>query len=516
MSKGQCLGADKPTGAPQAKPFKQFLRPKGNALHFNFLNASVVKRFFDNARRTPFLTPAFASFTAVCTAPRTATFALALATAWLPVSTWAANDTVLLRVNGQREPSEWHCPTHRAKALANASANPSSTSFSPSDAGTTPTPGTQGAQTLVTDGPGEWTPRAVAPGDANPPGVKQRLQPRLKLGLWGDSHTASGTFVDSLMAALHKPQARAETHPSFIAPSFGLKGIRQPLRRACLSDDWQLSLAYRTPTESREAYAKSLAYIRTDATGGFMWLDFRAPDAQTRVRWADIHIGPTASERPHVLGISVDDGVEAMVQLAPGHSQRLRVQADTAFATLKLRVVSGPLRIDGIAPVYEGHTQAIVDVFSIPGATAKGWRVVDTAYLRREDPLNEGYDVVILQSGTNESLDPDFKVGLYQAQLGASISQLRAAYPRARCILIGPPDAKRSAQTVRLINDSQQRLAAAKGCTHWNWQKAMGGPGASVRWLAQGLMQADLLHLTPQGYAQSARSMASNLPIKVR
>ena len=176
----------------------------------------------------------------------------------------------------------------------------------------------------------------------------------------------------------------------------------------------------------------------------------------------------------------------------------------------------GAARIDGIAPVYDGKTPVIMDVFSIPGATAKGWRVVNKDHLRREDPLANGYDVVILQSGTNESLDPDFKVGLYEQQISASLARLKAAYPRARCILIGPPDAQRSSNTLRLINDTQYRLALAQGCAHWHWQKAMGGTGAARRWLAEGWMQADLLHLTPEGYAQSARSFVRMVPIKPR
>jgi lysophospholipase L1-like esterase len=98
--------------------------------------------------------------------------------------------------------------------------------------------------------------------------------------------------------------------------------------------------------------------------------------------------------------------------------------------------------------------------------------------------------------------------------MSASLTRLKATYPRARCILIGPPDAQKSAKTLRLINDSQSRVARAKGCTHWNWQKAMGGPGAAQRWLTKGLMQADLLHLTPEGYAQSARSLASMVAIR--
>jgi hypothetical protein len=413
-------------------------------------------------------------------------FAAALLAVCLSVSCFAGTDIALLRVSGQRDPVDFNCPAHRARAFAQ-----------------TPQPGTP-APTQAP--PSHLLHQAASPENTYTPG--------LKVGLWGDSHTASGTFTDSLLEALRLP--RLQAYPSFIAPTFGLKGVRYPLRRACLSDDWHLAMAYRTPTEGPETYTKSLSAIRTEQAGAFMWLDFRYPEAQTRVKWADIHFATPPADQDLLLGITVDESPETIVNLGQTSSQRLRIEADKPFATLRLRLVSGQISVDGIAPVYDAKPQTILDVFSIPGATAKGWRVVNTTYLRQQDPLAVGYDVVILQSGTNESLDPDFKVGLYEAQLNASLTRLKTAYPRARCILIGPPDAKRSANTVRLINDSQYRLASAKGCTHWHWQKTMGGPGASVQWLAKGWMQADLLHLTPEGYTQSARSLASMVAIKGR
>ena len=422
------------------------------------------------------------------------TLGTAIATACGSVSALATPDMALLRVSGQGNPAEFNCPNPKVRQLANRST---------------------GVMAVQADRDVELlTLTPLPPTNAHPTA--------LKIGLWGDSHTASGTFADSVLEALRLPLHQA--HPSFIAPTFGLKGVRQPLRRACLSDDWQLALAYRTPKEGPENYAKSLSAIHTAQAGAFMWLDFRYPSTQTRVKWADIHIakvntelsaGPSA-ELGLVLGVTVDDGAESIVQLKPTSGVHLRVQADQPFATLKLRVVAGAARIDGIAPVYEGKTSVIMDVFSIPGATAKGWRVVNKDHLRREDPLANGYDVVILQSGTNESLDPDFKVRLYEQQIGASLARLKAAYPKARCILIGPPDAQRSSNTLRLINDTQYRLGLAQGCAHWHWQKAMGGTGASAQWLGQGLMQADLLHLTPEGYARSARSFVSVVPIKPR
>jgi lysophospholipase L1-like esterase len=414
------------------------------------------------------------------------TLVFAILAALGSANAWAASGMAVLRVTGQGDPLELKCPLPKARQQVIRTA--------PETAD------------LAQDDPKTLTSMPTPPANAYPGAIR--------IGLWGDSHTASGTFADSMLEALRLPLAH--THPSFVAPTWDLKGIRQPLRRVCLSDDWQLTMAYRTSKEGPENYAKSLSAIHTAQAGAFLWMDFRHPSAQTRVKWADIHLAKDSDEQGLTLGITIDNGQETVAQLPPGSLARLRVQADLPFATLQLRVVAGAVRIDGIAPVYEGKTQVIMDVFSIPGATAKGWRIVNKDHLRREDPLGNGYDVVILQSGTNESLDPDFKVRLYEQQISASLTRLKAAYPRARCILIGPPDAQKSSNTLRLINDTQYRLAIAQGCAHWHWQKAMGGTGSAQRWLVNGWMQNDLLHLTPEGYKQSARSFVSMVPIKPR
>jgi hypothetical protein len=321
-------------------------------------------------------------------------WAVALALFCLSVSAFAAADLERVRVSGQTNPGEFNCPVSRSRPQV-----------------PNPRTGTAGAA----EEPPAPSRSTAGQGNSYPAG--------LKVGLWGDSHTASGTFTDSLLEALRLP--RTLTYPSFIAPTFGLKGVRQALHRACVSDDWQLALAYRTVAEGPEKYTKSMAAIRTEVAGGFVWLDFRFPEPSTRVKWADIHFSKDHADRSLLLGITVDDGAETTVNLGSSNSHGLRVESDRPYATLRVRVIAGQISIDGIAPMYEGTVQTILDVYSIPGATAKGWRVVDTAYLRQEDPLGMGYDVVILQSGTNESLDPDFKVALYEAQLNASVMRLK-------------------------------------------------------------------------------------------
>jgi hypothetical protein len=101
------------------------------------------------------------------------------------------------------------------------------------------------------------------------------------------------------------------------------------------------------------------------------------------------------------------------------------------------------------------------------------------------------------------------------------------AVPPARCILIGPPDRGipgdgianplKYAAVHRQIAMAQRQVGAAYGCGFWDWQGAMGGIGAALRWaLAKPpLMQPDLTHMTAQGYEASGRAFARTHPFHI-
>jgi len=151
---------------------------------------------------------------------------------------------------------------------------------------------------------------------------------------------------------------------------------------------------------------------------------------------------------------------------------------------------------------------------------------------------NRPYDAVILEYGTDEAAG-DFDPSQYTEALRQALTKMREVMPKAPCLLIGAPDrgstdrvirSQRATRSVRSgnfdrtqrlkaslihkqVNAIQSRIGSQFGCHSWDWQQAMGGPGAAYRWARAkpALMSRDLIHLTADGYRQSAEVLAVKL-----
>ena len=176
-----------------------------------------------------------------------------------------------------------------------------------------------------------------------------------------------------------------------------------------------------------------------------------------------------------------------------------------------------------------------MDVFGLPSATMRGWSQVEAAYLK--DALRgTSYDAVVLQYGTNEGNATNFDRDKYASGLAASLAGLRAVFPDAACLLIGPTDrgvrirkpSARSRRTAKPqppadlfkyarvhseISLVQAEVGRRYNCASWDWQAFMGGPASIYSWVLSSPPKAarDLTHLTPAGYRQSAAGLAKAL-----
>jgi lysophospholipase L1-like esterase len=184
---------------------------------------------------------------------------------------------------------------------------------------------------------------------------------------------------------------------------------------------------------------------------------------------------------------------------------------------VRLRLIAGQMGVTGLEPVYRKAPPLIVDMFSTPGAQSKGWSQ------QKIQSTGARYDMVIFQYGTNEAPSNSYQAESYALALRKDLKQFRAMNPQAVCVVIGPPDRVGLMQAGKALDYSarhhsinlvQSRVSAEFRCVHWDWQKAMGGPGSIVAWskLAEPLAQADWMHLTSQGYAESARRFAAAIP----
>jgi len=335
----------------------------------------------------------------------------------------------------------------------------------------------------------------------------------LRLGIWGDSHTASGSFADAMVQAWgYPPEGVRAGH---IQAAIGVPGVRLGIPRTCLSKGWNLHFAYRSgPQEA--GFTSTLVQLVSEDNDERMVLDFAGSDGAPAPQWLTIHLRKPDPDATLVLGISINGGPEATPLVLEGDAHALQILPDTEIRTLRLRLIAGQLRITGLEPVYRKPPAFIVDVFSTPGAQSKAWSQ------QRIQPISARYDLVIFQYGTNEAPSDSYQAENYAVALRKELKQFRAMHPTSRCVLVGPPDRvgltpadKKLDYPARhhSISAVQARVSPEFRCEYWDWQKAMGGPGSVLAWAQrkEPWAQADLMHLTSQGYAESARRFAASI-----
>ncbi len=348
-----------------------------------------------------------------------------------------------------------------------------------------------------------------------------RLGRPRRFAVWGDSHVAAGPFMPTVFAALASHSA-VGIH--FLPPTMGRANVRLPALHAyCIGAGWRTDLAYRA--SGRIAVGPGLVN-RVVAAGfdSYLWLDWRTAERKANVRSIQIVYRP---DEEKTLAISVNDGPEMTAALYPSGaaSETLTLAGDQDIATLKLRVVSGTLTLQGFTVAYDEEPLVTFDVFGIPSSTAAGWANADPQVLSAA-LHGESYDGVILEYGTNEGSVAPFDAASYRDGLAAALTTMRKVFPSASCILVGPPDRGvlvgkgRGAPDFLLYSRIHQTIAriqaetgAKFGCTAWNWQDLMGGPGGAYGWAhnAPPLMGPDLTHLTGTGYKRTGEALAKSL-----
>ena len=375
-----------------------------------------------------------------------------------------------------------------------------------------------------------------------------RTQP-LRIGIWGDSHLAAGSFSYELKRIFLAQGLKARTQ--FIPFTMGRAGVNLPLRRHCM-DGWKSDLAY-VARNTDIPTGVGLNVLQGDAEA-YLWFDLRNENGEADVSRVELffHQSPGAGS----VSISIDDGPENKVSLSgPKGFGSLSIVGNRPLSLLKIRVTDPPVQLNGMFLNYRQPPAATLDSFGIPGATVRAWQQLDPDYFSGYFK-DRSYDLVMLEYGTNEGNATSFDAAGYAKTLEQSLKNMRQVFPQSECLLIAPGDrgilvprvrkvkkagkvkpsqAQKAQQgrTVRarvsydytavdLLRFSaihekifaiQKELGARYACKTWSMQTAMGGQGSAYAWqLANpALMSKDLIHFTIKGYQRLAQELASSL-----
>lgn len=393
--------------------------------------------------------------------------------------------------------------------------------------------------------------------EAPPAGAAQGAWPQarpgqpLRVAIWGDSHLAAGFFTSELVRLL--PWSADQVATQFIGAHMNRPGVRMPwLRKGCIGPHWKHEPAY-ADAAAAAAPGPALVSLSSSREGASLAWDVRSASGLADKQQLRLLYQQTSE--PVQIAIAVDDGPEQVLtlQAVPGPAV-LELAADAPMSVVRLRLLAGALRWQGMQWPVPEQTRLQLDVFGYPGATVAAWQRA------RAEALTPwwrdvAYDLVMLEFGTNEGNVQPFDAQAYAQTLRASVTAWRAQFPQAACVLIGPGDrgilVRRSQKTSRAskgkptqshkaaktskgktpavaktgvdllrftrvhleIARLQSQVATEQGCRFWSMLDAMGGAGGAYRWVGQNppLMARDLIHFTVPGYQRLAQRFAQDM-----
>ncbi len=234
----------------------------------------------------------------------------------------------------------------------------------------------------------------------------------------------------------------------------------------------------RITTEDRRAQTFEVAYLAEPDGGEF--------------------VVESDGETPRAVETSGDAGVPGYASFSLGQNH----------GPISIRVISGQVRLFGVQFITT-RPGVIYDSLGLNGAhitvladnmQPQHW----AAALRHYKP-----DLVIVNYGTNESVDLKFVEYSYPWEIKKVVRRLRAALPEASILLMSPMDrGERRADgeigtvpALPMLVSFEQHVAKDTGCAFFNTFQAMGGPGTMGRWYQAEprLVGADFIHPMPAG-----------------
>lgn len=211
-------------------------------------------------------------------------------------------------------------------------------------------------------------------------------------------------------------------------------------------------------------------------------------------------------------GSSVLSLQNQIVALADTQGQWRLSDPTTVPASFSVSVKGSDVQLGGFWLTAPDRHGVIVSALGINGAQismADKWPADWAGVLNQLHP-----DLVVLAYGTNEAFDTDLSLDAYRQTLRRQLDKIRQASPDSVIMLIGPGSsikdksasgcAQRQSSLLEPIINVQKEVAQSEHTLFWNWFDYMGGACSIEQWAAQGLARADLIHLTAEGYRQSA------------
>ncbi len=175
---------------------------------------------------------------------------------------------------------------------------------------------------------------------------------------------------------------------------------------------------------------------------------------------------------------------------------------------LSIRTVgNGDVRMFGVA-LERDQPGVVYDALGANGARIRLWDAMKESHWADQLDLRQP-SLIILEYGTNESEDDDFKLETYEPALDRVLTKIEHAAHDTPILIVSPLDRAergpggklRTKPVILALVEAQKKAAAAHHMAFWNAFLAMGGEGSMAKWVSAKpqLGGYDYTHPTPLG-----------------
>jgi lysophospholipase L1-like esterase len=326
----------------------------------------------------------------------------------------------------------------------------------------------------------------------------------------GDSHTANDSFSGRMRELF---QARfGDAGRGVLPPGVPNAGVR-PARMSVTQEGWSVV----SSNDADSAGPFGIAGLRQHA-GGAATMTLTVEDSN---ELANVEIELLRQPRGGTIFAALEHGSRAAISTnAPTPNAAWQpIPPAPGSHTLDVEALGdGP--VDMLAWSISRSRPGVV--YANLGTVGRWDPTIARQELEHLDP-----SAIILTFGTDAGFRDNIDVAAYGKNLAARLRQLHAAAPRAALLVLGPPDAYRrrpkhssvpiacdssdwtEPPNLDAIRQTERAVARQENAYFWDWQAAMGGPCAILRWaLTKPPMAAsDREHLLGPGYRASAETL---------
>lgn len=322
---------------------------------------------------------------------------------------------------------------------------------------------------------------------------------------YGDSHTASDDWANTLREQFQSRFGIGGAGYSLAGRPYN--GYRRFDLKSNSSPNWYSDgLALRT---GDGRYGRGGVSMTTHSAGE--WVSLVADCQTVEVFYLQ---QPGGGRVQFTDNGSVIEEISTNGDLGPGYRQ---YKVEPGQHRFELRTLdNAPVRLFGwMTEQAKGIAYETLGVNGAQASIILNWDpTILASNLARHQPA-----LILLAYGTNDASNTDLSPEGYRATLRNVVQRIRDAAPQASIVLIGPPDRYyrilgrgwTEYPRMQLVVDAERDVAKSMGCAFWDLRGRMGGGGVMPQYVQAGLVQADHVHFTREGYQLLGRVLYQEL-----